>query len=111
MVFGDGDGQMFGSFTQSLDVIAHELTHGVTQYTASLPYHQQAGALNESMSDVFGTMVKQYTKNETVKQADWLICAELLMPAITATEQFEICETRVPPMRTHRSVATHSLLT
>lgn len=84
MIFGDGDNQMFGSFTQSLDVIAHELTHGVTQYTAGLPYHKQAGALNESMSDVFGSMVKQFTNGQTVDQADWLIGAELLMPDIVA---------------------------
>jgi Zn-dependent metalloprotease len=84
MVFGDGDGIMFGSFTKSLDVIGHELTHGVTQYTASLPYHQQSGALNESISDVFGSMVKQYTLKQTVDKADWLIGKELLMPDILA---------------------------
>lgn len=84
MVFGDGDGVMFGSFTKSLDVIAHELTHGVTQFTASLPYHQQSGALNESISDVFGSMVKQYTLKQTAHQADWLIGKELLLPDILA---------------------------
>jgi Zn-dependent metalloprotease len=84
MVFGDGDNVMFGSFTKSLDVIAHELTHGVTQYTAALPYHQQSGALNESISDVFGSMVKQFTLQQTADQADWLIGKELLMPDILA---------------------------
>jgi Zn-dependent metalloprotease len=84
MVFGDGDGVMFGSFTKSLDVVGHELTHGVTQYTASLPYHQQSGALNESISDVFGSMVKQYTLKQTADEADWLIGKELLMPDILA---------------------------
>jgi Zn-dependent metalloprotease len=49
MLYGDGDGVIFGSFTKSLDVIGHELTHGVTQYTANLEYHDQPGALNESM--------------------------------------------------------------
>jgi Zn-dependent metalloprotease len=79
MIYGDGDQVIFGRFTKSLDVIAHELTHGVTQYTAGLEYHDQPGALNESMSDVFGSMVKQWSLNQTVDQADWLIGADLLM--------------------------------
>ena len=53
MVFGDGDGEIFGNFTGSIDVTGHELTHGVTQYTANLSYEGQSGALNESISDVF----------------------------------------------------------
>ena len=52
MVFGDGDGQIFLDFTIPLDVIGHELTHGVTQYSANLDYYGQSGALNESVSDV-----------------------------------------------------------
>lgn len=81
MVFGDGDGIMFASFTKSLDVIAHELTHGVTQYTAGLPYHLQSGALNEHMSDVFGSMVKQYHLNkQQAKDADWLIGEGMFAP-------------------------------
>src|SRR3954469_24408988 len=52
MVFGDGDGILFTDFTASLDVIAHELTHGVTEFSAGLEYHNQSGALNESVSDV-----------------------------------------------------------
>jgi len=78
MVFGDGDGRIFTSFTKPLDVIGHELTHGVTQYEAGLAYHDQPGALNESMSDVFGIMIKQYVLNQTADQADWLIGAGLL---------------------------------
>ena len=73
MVFGDGDGDLFNRFTISLDVIAHELTHGVTGDEARLVYLGQAGALNESISDVFGSLVKQYARNETAAKADWLI--------------------------------------
>ncbi|UVJ41624.1 M4 family metallopeptidase [Arthrobacter sp. CJ23] len=73
MVFGDGDGQIFQRFTKSLSVIGHELAHGVTQYTAGLVYRNQAGALNESMSDVFGVLVEQFLKQESVEQASWLI--------------------------------------
>lgn len=82
MVFGDGDGIIFTDFTGSLDVIAHELTHGVTERTAGLEYHNQSGALNESVSDVFGSLVKQWTNKQTAEQADWLIGAEIFTPAI-----------------------------
>ena len=78
MVYGDGDGQIFNRFTISLDVIGHELTHGVTQYEAALEYQDQPGALNESMSDVFGSLVKQYALKQTAEKADWLIGAGLL---------------------------------
>ncbi len=73
MVFGDGDGDLFNRFTVSLDVIAHELTHGVTGDEAQLVYLGQAGALNESISDVFGSLVKQYAQRKRADDADWLI--------------------------------------
>ncbi|WP_426003240.1 M4 family metallopeptidase [Paenarthrobacter sp. NyZ202] len=73
MVFGDGDGQIFQRFTKSLSVIGHELAHGVTQYTANLAYRNQAGALNESMSDVFGALVEQYVRKQPASRASWLI--------------------------------------
>ncbi|MFJ3493092.1 M4 family metallopeptidase [Streptomyces sp. NPDC086091] len=85
MVFGDGDGEIFVDFTQSVDVIGHELAHGVTQYTANLTYYGQPGALNESMSDVFGALIKQYTLGQTATEADWLIGAELLAPGVTGS--------------------------
>ncbi|MBC9956905.1 M4 family metallopeptidase [Yimella sp. cx-51] len=73
MVFGDGDGVYFSSFTDSVDVIGHELAHGLIQYTAGLVYVGQSGALNESVSDVIGAMVKQRQLKQTAAQADWLI--------------------------------------
>jgi Zn-dependent metalloprotease len=82
MVFGDGDGRTFADFTKSVDVIAHELTHGVTQYTAGLAYHDQSGALNESISDVFGSLVKQWSLNQSAEEADWLIGAEVFAPGV-----------------------------
>ena len=78
MVFGDGDGEIFGDFTDSLDVLAHELTHGVTQYTAKLEYEDQAGALNESMSDVFACMCEQWWFGQTADEGDWLLGQGLL---------------------------------
>ena len=82
MVFGDGDGIIFVGFTKAIDVIGHELTHGVTEHTAKLIYHKQPGALNESFSDVFGSLVKQYAANQTAAQADWLIGQGILAPSI-----------------------------
>jgi Zn-dependent metalloprotease len=78
MVFGDGDGVIFNGFTVSLDVIGHELTHGVTGSEANLRYQRQSGALNESVSDVFGSLLKQYVLKQTASEADWLIGAGLL---------------------------------
>jgi Zn-dependent metalloprotease len=84
MVYGDGGGQLFveGAFTRSLDVIGHELTHGVTQYTAGLEYSKQSGALNESFSDVFGALVKQFAAKQTADDDEekWLIGAGALNP-------------------------------
>jgi Zn-dependent metalloprotease len=82
MIYGDGDGQYFQRFTVCLDVIGHELTHGVTQNEAQLIYSGQSGALNESISDVFGSLVKQWVNNQTVDQADWLIGAGLFTNAV-----------------------------
>lgn len=82
MVYGDGDGQIFERFTIALDVIAHELTHGVTQFEAGLVYRDQPGALNEHFSDVFGSLVKQYAKKQKANKADWLIGKGLLAKAI-----------------------------
>ena len=73
IVFGDGDGQVFRRFTSSLSVIGHELTHGVIGYTARLAYQGQSGAVNESISDVFGAMVEQRAAMQTADAASWLI--------------------------------------
>src|SRR3546814_1583609 len=65
MVFGDGDGELFQRFTRSLDVVAHELTHGLIESEAGLVYFNQPGALNESVSDVFGVLTKQHALGQT----------------------------------------------
>jgi Zn-dependent metalloprotease len=82
MVFGDGDGVIFERFTKSVDVIGHELAHGVTEHTAGLQYQGQSGALNESISDVFGVLVKQHQLGQSADQADWLVGADLLNPSV-----------------------------
>lgn len=79
MVYGDGDEdlppaeRLFNRFTIAIDIIGHELAHGVNQYEANLVYQDQPGALNESFSDIFGSLVKQRINNQTSAQADWLI--------------------------------------
>ncbi len=75
MIYGDGDGRYFQRFTKSLDVIGHELTHGVTQYSARLAYENEPGALNEHFSDVFGALTRQHANKQTALRADWLIGA------------------------------------
>ena len=73
MVYGDGDGEIFERFTKCLDIIGHELTHGVTEYEAGLIYEDEPGALNEHFSDVFGVLVKQFARKQRADRADWLV--------------------------------------
>lgn len=91
MTYGDGDEdlpeaeRLFNRFTIAIDIIAHELTHGVTQYEAGLVYRNQPGALNESFSDVFGALVKQHQRRQTVTEADWIIGEGLFTRNVNAT--------------------------
>lgn len=78
MFYGDGDGTIFVDFTKDADVIGHELTHGVTQFTAGLIYFSQSGALNEHFSDVFGTVIEQ----DMTGTADWLIGDGIMGPTL-----------------------------
>ena len=88
MVYGDGDEdlpedqRLFNRFTIALDITGHELTHGVTQFTAGLVYRNQPGALNESVSDVFGSLVKQRSLGQSAEEADWLIGEGLFTPNV-----------------------------
>jgi Zn-dependent metalloprotease len=79
MVYGDGDGRIFSEFYNSPDVIAHELTHGVTQYESGLRYEGESGALNESISDVFGVTFNQWLNQWPATQSDgWLVGAGIM---------------------------------
>lgn len=85
LVFGDGDGRVFNRFTIAVDILAHELGHAVTEYTAGLVYRGQPGALNESMSDVFGSCLKQRVLGQDARTADWLIGEGLFTEAVRGT--------------------------
>src|SRR5436309_12616711 len=82
MFVGDGDGTLLTGTTAGIDVIGHELTHGVTQHEANLVYSGQSGALNESISDVFGIQVKQMALGQDVESSDWLIGADIVGPML-----------------------------
>ncbi|MFR1709040.1 MAG: M4 family metallopeptidase [Clostridium sp.] len=89
MIYGDGDGSYFTSLSGDLDVVAHEMTHGVTSKTSNLNYENQPGALNESMSDVLGVLVQTYDKYNvsnggqwTFNSADWVVGDEIYTPGI-----------------------------
>lgn len=87
MVYGDGDGSVFTSLSGDLDVVGHEMTHGVTTNTCNLNYENQPGALNESMSDVFGVLIQTYDKynvsnggNWQFNASDWVVGDEIYTP-------------------------------
>ncbi len=77
MTYGDGNGTTFSPLTV-LDIAAHELSHGVTEYTSNLVYSYESGALNESFSDIFGVSVDFYTNPST---ANWIIGDQCYTPA------------------------------
>jgi Zn-dependent metalloprotease len=84
MAFGDGDGIIFRRFTRSLDVIGHELVHGVISHTSNLEYRGQSGALNEHFADVFGLLVRQWRGKISARKADWLVGREIMGPKVKA---------------------------
>lgn len=81
MGFGDGMEGVSRRMTCSLDVVGHEFTHGVQAFTSNLLYYGQSGALNEHFSDVFGILIRQWRNCETAAEANWLIGAEIWLPA------------------------------
>jgi Zn-dependent metalloprotease len=83
MAYGDGDGVVFQSFTGSLDVVGHELSHGVESFTSNLAYRNQSGALNEHFADTFGALIRQRKSGETALKASWVIGKEVLVAAPT----------------------------
>ena len=81
MKFGDGDGTIFGDFTKAIDIMAHEMTHGLIAYSCKLVYSGESGALDESCADIMGSMVKQLYYNKTAANASWLCGVEIRVPS------------------------------
>jgi Zn-dependent metalloprotease len=77
MTFGDGDGTNYGPLV-SLDVVGHEFTHGVTEFSSGLIYQGESGALNESFSDIFGALVEFFIEGSN---GDWLVGEDFALSA------------------------------
>ncbi|MBP9664660.1 MAG: M4 family metallopeptidase [Pyrinomonadaceae bacterium] len=80
MTYGDGNGTAFSPLT-TIDIAGHEMTHGITENTANLTYSGESGALNESMSDVFGALVESYALGGVVNSDTWKIGEQAYTPA------------------------------
>ncbi len=82
MVFGDGDGVLSTSLAGAIDVIGHELSHAVTDYTSDLIYYDESGALNEAFSDIMGTTIEFYWQPEGfgLLMADWMMGEDIWYP-------------------------------
>ncbi len=85
VTLGDGDGRNLGLMT-AVELVAHELTHGVTQHTANLTYQDESGALNEAVSDIMGAGVEVWLDGG-VSSGTWLIGEDLYTPG-TAGDAF-----------------------
>ena len=79
MTYGDGDGTTFTPLV-TIDIAGHEMTHGVTERTANLTYAKESGALNESMSDIFGSMVESFSRGGAVDGDTWKIGEQAYTP-------------------------------
>ncbi|MEM9292636.1 MAG: M4 family metallopeptidase [Acidobacteriota bacterium] len=79
LVYGDGDGVNSGPLGNAFDVVAHELSHAVTQFTSGLIYQNESGALNEGMSDIFAAGAEVY-KDGSINSGTWLVGEDTWTP-------------------------------
>jgi bacillolysin len=81
MLYGDGDGRNFTYMAGTLDVVGHEMSHGVTQYSANLTYQDEPGALNEAFSDIMGASIEYFyqPQGSGPNKADWLIAEDVTL--------------------------------
>jgi len=80
MVYGDGDGTTFSNLANSLDVTAHELSHGVTSSTSDLTYSGESGGLNEANSDIFGNVIEYFGAGKVVSDNTWKVGEDIYTP-------------------------------
>jgi len=97
MVYGEGlpstmfsGGQRFNYFSGALDVVGHELTHGVTDFSSDLIYRNESGALNEAFSDIMGTAIEFYyqTAGSGSLRADYLVGEDIATPGTIPVSGF-----------------------
>lgn len=81
LVFGDGDNRTFTFLAGGFDVVAHEWTHGVTDFTSRLIYRDESGALNEAFSDIMAAAMEffYFPAGSGRDQADWLIAEDVFI--------------------------------
>lgn len=91
MSYGDGDGRTCLPLSGGLDVVGHELTHGVTEHTSNLIYENESGALNEAFSDMMGNSIEFYADDagrDPAAEPDWLIGEDVVFQRGDATNGF-----------------------
>lgn len=81
MLYGDGDGRNFTYLAGGLDVVGHEMSHGVTHFSSDLVYQDEPGALNEAFSDIMGASVEYFyqPQGSGPNKADWLIAEDVTL--------------------------------
>ncbi|TXM74202.1 peptidase M4 family protein [Methylobacterium sp. WL69] len=94
-VFGDGDGHYFLPFSRALDVVTHELCHGVVRFSSNLEYAGEPGALNESFCDVMGALARQWHLGHAADAADWLLGGDIVGPGLAVAALRSFRETPV----------------
>nr|BDT33226.1 M4 family metallopeptidase [Myxococcus sp. MH1] len=82
MVFGDGDGTTAINLAYGLDVIAHELTHAVTEVDSDLIYSGESGGLNESISDIFGAVCEWHSEGKVINEGTYLVGEDVWTPEV-----------------------------
>lgn len=88
MIYGAGDGDLFLSFTKSLAIAAHEMTHGVLNFSSQLEYQGEPGALNESFCDAIGISVDHYAAGADVAAGSWFMGGEVVGPGLGSLRGF-----------------------
>ena len=87
MIYGDGD-VYFLPLSGSLDVVGHELTHAVTEYTSNLIYSGESGGLNEASSDILGVAVDSWSRGWAVDANTWLVGEDIALPPLGAALRY-----------------------
>lgn len=110
LIFGDGwdtdpwknnqptkwYGGCFGNFVGSLEIVAHEMTHGMVHSLVKLDTRGQSASLHEHLADVFGTMCEQWHKRQSIDEADWLVGEDLVAEQFKNLQGFALRSVKAP---------------